>query len=111
MAEETSTESVDPTTPSDASHPTVSASEVRHKPHALIFEYYRDVQVEAGGRVEAKCKFCQNAIHGTVNVTSNFVTHLKVSTKLSAWQNGFAYVAICKVCSRTVMVLYGRSTA
>ena len=55
---------------------------MHYQPKAAIFEFYSDVKmvVEANGHevVIGKCSTCSQTIRGSRNVTSNFVTHVKV---------------------------------
>ena len=44
----------------------------------VVFDYYTDV-VEDGDIIGVKCVGCEMKIRGKVGVTSNFLTHLKVS--------------------------------
>ena len=46
---------------------------------ALIFKYYEEISHHEENQLD-KCKFCTANIKGKLRVTSNFVTHLKVST-------------------------------
>ena len=43
-----------------------------------MFDYYTDVS-ESDGFVEGKCGSCSTKIRGKTGVSSNFMTHLKVS--------------------------------
>ena len=52
-----------------------SSSSTREK--STVFEYYCDISW-GDGVVEGKCKVCQAKIRGKYDVSSNFVTHLKV---------------------------------
>jgi len=58
-------------------------------PSASIFEFYANKE-EVGEAVKAQCKFCPCPpgkkpvmIQGRIGVTSNFVTHVKVSWNLN----------------------------
>jgi hypothetical protein len=46
----------------------------------VVFDYYRDI-IEDGDVIEAKCMNCETKIRGKVGVSSNFLTHLKVSSE------------------------------
>ena len=48
------------------------------KKNPAIFEFYTNVEEKPPNAVEARCKYCPVVIKGQMNVTSNFVTHLKV---------------------------------
>ena len=57
---------------------------VHYTPKAAIFDFYTEVKmvVEPNGHevVIGKCGTCSQTIRGSRNVTSNFVTHVKVCT-------------------------------
>ena len=64
----------------------ISFQIVHYTPKAAIFDFYSDVKmvVEPNGHevVIGKCGTCSQTIRGSRNVTSNFVTHVKVRDEM-----------------------------
>lgn len=59
---------------------------------AKVFEHF-EMPPDPTGLIKVKCKHCTSVISGRIETTSNFVTHMKVCTKVTVLHI-YAMVAI-----------------